>query len=231
MFYDEKGHTISMRHTHHGDSRHDRSEAGRHGQEPTGRHGRHAIGHHGRRGRFRSAGGDGFMGEGGGFPRGRKLGAADLQLAILAMIEKKPMHGYELIRLFEEHSGGFYTPSPGVIYPALTYLEELGHLALSAEGARKQYALTESGLAHLTAHRDTAEAILNALARIGKRMEDVREALSGMGDPDPAASEALHAARGALRRALSTRRGCSPDEARRVAHILDQATAAILGHQ
>src|SRR4051812_28966729 len=55
----------------------------------------------------------------GGMPGGRRLSAADLQLLLLALLEQRPAHGYELIRDLEERSGGFYTPSPGVIYPAL----------------------------------------------------------------------------------------------------------------
>ena len=58
---------------------------------------------------------------------GRKLSSNDLQLLLLALLAEKPAHGYELIRALEERSGGAYAPSPGMIYPALTYLEELGH--------------------------------------------------------------------------------------------------------
>jgi hypothetical protein len=87
-------------------------------------HGRH----HGQRRGFRR-GGPGFMGDfaGSDFPGGRKLDAIDIQLVILALLAEHPAHGYELIKTLEERSGGFYTPSPGVIYPALTYLHEIGH--------------------------------------------------------------------------------------------------------
>ena len=78
----------------------------------------------GRSGGNRSGGG-GF-GRGGGYRTGRKLGAADLRLLILALLAERPSHGYELIKALEERSGGFYSPSPGMIYPALTYLEEIG---------------------------------------------------------------------------------------------------------
>src|SRR5688572_29640957 len=83
--------------------------------------------HHGGHGSGRFSAG--FMGppgsRGGDFRTGRKLASADLQLLILALLAEKPRHGYELIKAFEERSSGFYTPSPGMIYPALTYLEEL----------------------------------------------------------------------------------------------------------
>ena len=138
-------------------------------------------------------------------------------------------HGYELIRRLEERSGGFYTPSPGMIYPALTYLDEIGHAAASAEGNRKLYAITEAGRTHLAAHGDRAERILLALARIGGRMADVREAFAGLQDADPQAADDLHEARHALKHALMRKRGSGPEESRRIARILARTTAEILG--
>ena len=80
------------------------------------------------------------MGDGGfdrgGFRTGRKLASDDLQLLLLALIAEKPSHGYDLIKLLEERSGGYYVPSPGMIYPALTYLEEAGHATIEQEGRR-----------------------------------------------------------------------------------------------
>jgi len=125
---------------------------------------------------------------GGDFPGGRKLDAVDIQLVILALLAEQPAHGYELIKTIEERSGGFYTPSPGVIYPALTYLHEIGHTSVEQQGTRKLYSITPEGKAHLEANRANAEAILDALARIGGRMEQVREAFAGVGDSDGGAS-------------------------------------------
>jgi len=164
-------------------------------------------------------------------PGARKLSSVDLQLLVLALLEEKPAHGYELIRAVEERSGGFYTPSPGVIYPALTYLEEIGHAVVEAEGNRKRYSITAAGHAYLQANRANADAILDALTRIGGRMEDVREAFAGLDDLDPRAADDLHRARHALKHALMRKRGCPPDEARRIAEILDRATAVILGQR
>jgi hypothetical protein len=87
---------------------------------------RHCMGRHGRGFGFRGLAGNGEHGFH-GFRSGRKLGGDDLQLVILALLEQKPRHGYEIIKALEELSGGFYSPSPGTIYPALTYLEELGN--------------------------------------------------------------------------------------------------------
>ena len=164
-----------------------------------------------------------------GIPGGRRLSSADLQLVLLALLEQRPSHGYELIRELEERSKGFYTPSPGVIYPALTYLEEIGHASVAAEGNRKQYSITDVGRQHLSANRASAEAILEALGRIGGRMEQVREAFAGVADLDPQAHDDVHRARKALKHALVAKRHSGPEEARRIAAILQRAAAEIMG--
>jgi DNA-binding PadR family transcriptional regulator len=188
-----------------------------------------AIGRHGSR-LGRKLGGGGFRGFGGdGVPGGRKLFADDLQLVVLALLEERPAHGYELIRAIEAGSGGFYTPSPGVIYPALTYLQEIGYAEVEAEGARKLYQVTQDGLAHLEANRARAEAILDALGRIGGRMEQVRAAFADVDEIDPGAGDELRRARHALKHALMRKRGCNLEEARRIATILERAAAEILG--
>jgi DNA-binding PadR family transcriptional regulator len=176
----------------------------------------------------RGGGGPGFMG-GGGMPAGRKLSAGDLQLVVLALLEKQPAHGYELIRAIEERSSGFYVPSPGVIYPALTYLDEIGQAAVEQDGNRKLYRLTDEGRRHLEANRAHAESMLDALGRIGGRMEQVREAFAGLDALDPKAADDLHRARHGLKSVLFRTRDCTPAEARRIAAILDRATAEILG--
>lgn len=169
------------------------------------------------------------MGDGQGLPGGRKLTSADLQLIILALLAERPAHGYELIKLLEERSGGFYSPSPGMIYPALTYLDEIGHAQVEPDGARKLYRITTSGLAHLTANQASADAILQALSRIGGRMEQVREAFAGVSNPD-AGAESLHQARHALKRALGRKLDSSPEEMQRLVAILNRATDEILSH-
>lgn len=166
-----------------------------------------------------------------GFPGGRKLASTDLQLVILVLLAERPAHGYELIRTLQERSGGFYSPSPGMIYPALTYLEEIGHAQAEPDGTRKLYRITENGSVHLASHRATADAILQALTRIGGRMEEVREAFAGVSDPDPGPYEVLHQARHALKQALFAKRGCGSTEAGRIAAVLDRAAREILGEQ
>ena len=70
------------------------------------------------------------------------LASGDLQLIILALLSEKPRHGYEIIKQVEEHSSGAYTPSPGMVYPALTSLEEMGYGSFSVRG--RQETLPES---------------------------------------------------------------------------------------
>jgi DNA-binding PadR family transcriptional regulator len=187
------------------------------------------MGRHGGRHRF-GRGGHGFFGRGGDdFPGARRLSSQDLQLVILALLAEKPAHGYELIKIIEERSEGFYMPSPGVIYPALTYLEEVGHSSVEQDGGRKLYSITPQGEAHLAENRATADAILQALSRIGRRMDEVREAFAGVSDLDADASDEMQRARHNLKRALRSKHGSDPAEARRIAAILDRAAAEILG--
>jgi DNA-binding PadR family transcriptional regulator len=195
-------------------------------------HGRHqCIGRHGHRpgfGPFAGGFGDGDIGWQ-GFRAGRKLGAEHLQLLILALLAEKPAHGYELIKVIEERSEGFYTPSPGVIYPALTYLEEVGHASVAQDGGRKLYTITPQGETYLAEQRGTADAILQALSRIGRRMDEVREAFAGVSDLDADASDELHRARHNLKHALRSKHGSDSAETRRIAGILERAAAEILG--
>lgn len=189
-----------------------------------------AMSRHGRGGHRFGRGGHGFFGRGGGgdFPGSRRLSSQDLQLVILALLGEQPAHGYELIKRIEERSDGFYSPSPGVIYPALTFLEEIGHASVTRHAARKLYSITEQGRAYLGENRTTADTILEALSRIGRRMEEVREAFAGVSDLDGEASDEVHRARRALKSALRQKRGCDAAEARRIAKILDRAAAEIL---
>ncbi|GFE93454.1 PadR family transcriptional regulator [Acetobacter persici] len=164
---------------------------------------------------------------GGDFPRGRKLSSEELQLILLALLADQPAHGYELIRLLEEKSGGFYAPSPGMVYPALTYLEEIDHTSVTQQGNRKLYSLTDEGRAFLEKNREQADGILETLARIGSRMSEVREAFAGVNAVDPEAADALHQARHALKQAMMRKRGCSPEALKRITQILTTAAEEI----
>src|ERR1700687_6470569 len=102
----------------------------------------------GRRGRDRFRGGfrgrDGFGGAD-MMRAGRMLAQGDLRLIALALIAEQPRHGYEIIKVLEDKTAGWYSPSPGIVYPTLTYLEEAGHVTAQAEGAKKLYSTTDAG--------------------------------------------------------------------------------------
>lgn len=169
---------------------------------------------------------------GGGMPRGRKFSADDLQLLLLALLEEEPRHGYELIKALQARSNGFYSPSPGMVYPSLTYLEELGHVTVEAEGNRKRYALADAGREHLAAHRARVDAMWAKLNHIAAKMDSVRRAFSG--EDLSEASEGgwlpeLAQARRALKTALFRHHDLSADEQRRIAAILQRAAREIEG--
>ncbi|MDR3415572.1 MAG: PadR family transcriptional regulator [Nevskia sp.] len=182
-----------------------------------------------------------FMGDGFGsqdFRTGRKLASGDLQLLVLALLAEKPRHGYEIIKALEERSSGFYAPSPGMVYPALTYLEEIGHATVVVEGAKKCYHITDEGRAYLAQHRAAVDAILSQLEQIGRKMEHVRRVFSGeQAAADDEESESsgfglggykgVWLARRELKAALHDKKFSGPDELKRVAEILRRAAQEI----
>jgi DNA-binding PadR family transcriptional regulator len=191
--------------------------------------------HHGGRGLGRF--GKGFMDGMGGRPfgMGRKLASVDLQLLILSLLEEKPRHGYEIIKELDERSKGFYAPSPGMVYPALTYLEEIGHATVAADGARKLYRMTEAGAEHLEKNRTTADALSAQFRKVGERMDRVRRALgdeeSTEGDESEhgrRGSRELHRATRDLKMALGDKLSAPREEQQRIADILKRAVAEIL---
>jgi DNA-binding PadR family transcriptional regulator len=162
--------------------------------------------------------GYGRHGGGWGRFRGRLFDQGDLRLIILKLIEEKPRHGYEIIKAIEESLGGAYAPSPGVVYPTLTLLEDLGHLALSAEeGGKKLYAMTDSGRAFLA---ENAEAV----AAVMRRLDAARARFGG--GPPPQIVRAMENLRFALR--LRMERGeLSAEKIAAIAAALDRAAAEV----
>lgn len=184
-----------------------------------------------------SAGEDGLGGH--GFRASRVVSAADLQLLILVLLEERPRHGYEIIKALEEHTSGFYAPSPGVIYPALTYLEEIGHTSVAAEGAKKLYSLTPPGRAYLAEHRVHADTMMAQLAKIGLRIAKAKRFFRSGDEMSPEdddvtrrnadPSSSMKAARRNLRAVLQEKEEASPEEQRRIIDILVRAAKEIRG--
>jgi len=125
----------------------------------------------GGRGRgWRSWGGDWSDDWSGRRGRRRQFDSAELRLILLKLIADQPRHGYDLIRAIEELSHGEYAPSPGVVYPTLTLLNDMGFIEpTEAEGSRKAFASTEEGRAHLEDKVEEVEALFERLEGLGAR--------------------------------------------------------------
>jgi DNA-binding PadR family transcriptional regulator len=193
--------------------------------------GRHGGGAGGRFGGWFAQGGE--LG-GRGFGMGRKLASADLQLLILGLLADKPRHGYEIIKALDERSKGFYAPSPGMVYPALTYLEEIEHATVEVEGTRKRYHITDLGRSYLEEHRSAADSLFAQFERVGERMDSLRRAMqagaqeSGA-DDERRGSKPLMRARRALKAALADKWNTSAEEQQRIASIIERAAEEIGG--
>ncbi len=106
--------------------------------------GPHFFGMHRGRGPFGPRGPFGFGGE-----KGRFFGRGDMKFALLELLLERPMHGYEMIKALEEKSGGFYTPSPGSIYPTLQMLEDSSLVTANEVEGKRVYTITDAGRAAL----------------------------------------------------------------------------------
>jgi DNA-binding PadR family transcriptional regulator len=201
---------------HFGGRGEDRCAAGRHGR---GRH-RHGFGgrHGGMRGEF--GGGDDMV------RAGRMLAQGDLRLLALALIAEQPRHGYEIIKVLEDKTSGWYAPSPGIVYPTLTYLEEAGYVTAEASGAKKLYAITAEGRAHLEQNRDFVDAVLERLASVGERAGRMRRRFGG-DDDAPRVSRLVRAAFDDLREHAAERLRSDPDAEARVIEVLVRASAEL----
>ncbi len=166
--------------------------------------------------------------EGADYTRGRKFSSDDLQLLLLALLEAQPSHGYELIKALEQRSDGFYSPSPGMVYPALTFLEERGDADSVLQGNRKSYALTLAGADRLGAQRERVTLLLASLDHMARKMRHLRGAIAE--ESGAQTGEWLPefiAARQGIKRALLLKSAAPPDEQRRIAAILEQAPREI----
>jgi len=87
------------------------------------------------------------LGRGGPHGRGGRHRArrGAVTMAIITLLNERPMHGYELITVLDERSGGRWKPSPGSIYPALGKLEEGGLVTSTEQDGKRLYELTDEG--------------------------------------------------------------------------------------
>ncbi len=164
---------------------------------PSGRGGGFMMGH------GRGLRGGGRDGSGGG-RRGRMFDGGELKLVLLGLIGEAPRHGYDLIREIEERTGGAYAPSPGVIYPTLTLLDDMGLIEGVADGSKKQFAITDAGRAELDAKAAELKTLMDRLAELGaqraktdtgpvsRAMGNLRAVLANRVTADGVTPETLH---------------------------------------
>ncbi len=187
-----------------------------------GRGWRHRHGGHGWGGRHGLGGGDMIR-------AGRMLAQGDLRLIALALIAEQPRHGYEIIKVLEDKTEGWYSPSPGIVYPTLTYLEEAGYVTAQTEGAKKLYTITEEGRGHLAANRDFVDAVLERLAAVGRKIARMRRRFGEDDDGrrDPRVPPLVKAAFDNLREVATKRLDGDPEAEAKIVEILARAAADV----
>jgi len=190
---------LAMRHFHSG-HHHCRTARGEHEDGLSGGRGQH---------------------RGGGRGGARVFGHGGLRFVLLQLIADKPAHGYELIKAIEDRLGGSYAPSPGVVYPTLTLLEEMGYLSVEAgDGSgRKRYSVTASGQEFLAANREMADAMM-------ARMSGGVDGAGPRGGRPPQVTRAIENLKLAMRMRLSGA-AMTEQQAHEFAAVLDAAAQQI----
>jgi len=150
--------------------------------------------------------------------RRRLFDQAELQVLLLSLIGEEPRHGYDLIREIEAQSNGEYAPSPGIVYPALTYMEESGLIeVLTDETSRKSYGLTDQGRARLSGEAEQIAALRQRLTSLAAARERI--------DPAPV-RRAMHNLKAAVLNRLS-QNDVSREVGFQVAEVIDEAARKI----
>src|SRR3954471_15297305 len=143
--------------------------------------------------------------------RRRMFESGELRLVPLKLTADEPRHGYDLIRAIEELTHGSYAPSPGVVYPTLTLLQDMGLIEEAAgEGPRKPFQITDEGRKHLEERSEEVEALFERLKdlapsehpsagpAIGRAVKNLMTALSHRVRQDGLNDELLHEIAGIL---------------------------------
>jgi DNA-binding PadR family transcriptional regulator len=157
--------------------------------------------------------GPGGFGEG----RGRLFDAGDVKLVILRLLSDQPSYGYQLIKTMEQRLAGGYTPSPGIIYPTLTMLEEEGLAVSTLENNKKIYSLTPEGIEFLEANKERIGELFARLEETGRGFERGRS---------PEMMKAFMNLRGAVMARVS-RESVKPEQIRKITEAINAAAKAI----
>jgi DNA-binding PadR family transcriptional regulator len=128
----------------------------------------------GHRGRMHGSRGSFFGDDNSSERMGRVLGSGDLRYLILSLLDEKPRHGYELIKAIEELSKGMYTPSPGVMYPTLSFLEDSDLASISSSENKKLYTITDTGKIFLKENKEIVEQIYMRMEKMGDKMSKLK---------------------------------------------------------
>ncbi|MDG4902087.1 MULTISPECIES: PadR family transcriptional regulator [unclassified Mesorhizobium] len=178
--------------------------------------------------------GGGRGGPGDMFRAGRMLADGDLKLITLSLLAEAPRHGYDIIKALEERTSGIYSPSPGVVYPTLTFLEEAGYAVSLSEGNKKVFSITEAGRAHLEQNREMIDHVLDHLERFGRKMAKARDWFGWNDEGEDVGRRGRHekrdrfrALRHRLRAALSDFVDAPEDKQAEAISILEDAAAAL----
>jgi DNA-binding PadR family transcriptional regulator len=148
---------------------------------------------------------------------GRLFESGELRLVILSFIAEKPSHGYEIIKGIEEKMGGAYVPSPGVVYPTLSLLEDEGFATVIVEKGKKLYSITDEGRAELKAHKSRIDDLFGRISQVGQAFGTGRT---------PQIMRAMHNFKLALKMRFA-QGDMTADQVKRVAEIIDNAAKEI----
>jgi DNA-binding PadR family transcriptional regulator len=181
----------------------DRVHGGFHGRDPRG-----FGGHGGRDPRN-------FGSFGGG--RERMFDAGDVKLVVLKLLSEQPSYGYQLIKTMEQRLAGGYAPSPGVIYPTLTMLEEEGLAMVSLEGSKKVYSVTPDGMQYLQTNEERVKELFERLEEAGRSFQQGRS---------PEIMKAFKNLHGAVM-ARMLRRNATPEQISKIAEAMNAAAKII----
>ena len=161
--------------------------------------------------------GPGGFGRGFGEGRGRLFDAGDVKLVILRLLAEQPSYGYQLIKTMEQRLAGGYTPSPGVIYPTLTMLEEEGLASSLTENNKKIYSLTQEGTEFLESNKERIGELFERMEETGRGFERGRS---------PEIMKAFMNLRSAVMARVS-RESTKPEQISKITEAINAAAKAI----
>ena len=150
--------------------------------------------------------------------RGRLFEAGRMKLLVLHLIQQSPKHGYEIIKEISDLVGGGYSPSAGTIYPTLNWLEDMSFVTVeNTESDRKQYHITQAGIAHLQQQQTIKQELLEKLQtrreiHNNDQLLDIHRAMENL--------------KTSLRLKLKAQ-DFNPEQVRQIAEKIDQAAVEI----